>query len=59
MTVYRKLDAFESAAGVRTFEYAPTGYVLTGPGEDMLASAGCVGEFMDDLARRLVGRDTR
>ncbi len=58
-TVYRRLNAFESAAGARMFERLATGYVLTDAGEDMLESAARVGELMDELDRRLVGRDYR
>ncbi len=58
-TVYRRLNAFESAAGVRLFERLPTGYVLTDAGEDMLASVSRVGELVDELERRLMGRDYR
>lgn len=58
-TVYRRLNAFESVTGARMFERLPTGYVLTEAGEDMLQNAGRVGELMDELQRRIVGRDYR
>lgn len=58
-TVFRRLNALESASGVRLFERLPTGYVLTEGGEEMLESAAHVSELMDDLNRRLVGRDYR
>ncbi len=58
-TVFRRLNALESAAGVRLFDRLPSGYVLTEAGEDMLVSATRVADLMDDLNRRLVGRDYR
>ncbi|MBT8079274.1 MAG: LysR family transcriptional regulator [Gammaproteobacteria bacterium] len=58
-TVFRRLNALENAYGVRLFERLPTGYVLTEGGEDLLERAARVGELMDDLNRRLVGRDYR
>ena len=58
-TVFRRLNTLESASGVRLFERLPTGYVLTEGGAEMLESAARVGELMDDLQRRLIGRDYR
>ncbi len=58
-TVFRRLNALEESSGVRLFERLPTGYRLTEAGEDLLESAANVGEIMDDLSRRLVGRDYR
>lgn len=58
-TVFRRLNALESAAGVRLFDRQARGYLLTTAGEDMLESAGRMGELVDDLDRRLAGRDYR
>ncbi|MBT8099131.1 MAG: LysR family transcriptional regulator [Gammaproteobacteria bacterium] len=58
-TVFRRLNALESAAGVRLFERLPSGYALTEAGEDMRDSAARIGDLVDDLDRRLVGRDFR
>lgn len=58
-TVFRRLNALEESSGVRLFERLPSGYRLTEAGEDLLESAANVGEIMDDLSRRLVGRDFR
>ncbi len=58
-TVFRRLNALESAAGVRLFERLPQGYELTEAGEEMFSSAAQVHELMDALERRLVGRDYR
>lgn len=58
-TVFRRLNALESELGVRLFERLPTGYVLTAPGEEMLAAAGRIEEEIAALDRHISGRDHR
>lgn len=58
-TVFRRLNALESELGVKLFERLPTGYALTTPGEEMLATATRVEEEITALDRRISGRDYR
>lgn len=58
-TVFRRLNALESRAGARLFERLPGGYVLTEAGEYLFATATRVDELIDDLNRKLTGRDYR
>lgn len=58
-TVFRRLNALEARLGVRLFERSPRGYVLTGAGEQMLASAERVEDEIIGLERRLFGGDVQ
>ncbi len=58
-TVFRRLNALEAGTGVRLFERLPAGYVLTEAGEETYARAARMHELMDELDRRLSGRDYR
>lgn len=58
-TVFRRINTLEAGLGVKLFERLPTGYALTGAGEEMLASAARVGEEITALERRIAGRDYR
>lgn len=58
-TVFRRLNAFEEALGVRLFERLPSGYALTVAGEEMRASAEMVEREIDRLDRRITGQDLR
>lgn len=58
-TVYRRLGALEAHLGARVFERLRAGYAPTAAGEDLLRTAARVEAEMDDLERRLAGRDHR
>ncbi|MEW6644703.1 MAG: LysR family transcriptional regulator [Pseudomonadota bacterium] len=58
-TVLRRISAFETSLGLRLFERLPTGYVLTGGGEELIAAARTVRDTVTTLERRLVGQDLR
>lgn len=57
-TVLRRVGAFEQRLGVRLFDRLPTGYALTAAGEEMAAAARRMQDTLDDVERRLAGRDT-
>lgn len=56
-TVLRRVRAVERRFGVRLFDRLPTGYALTGAGEEMAEAARAVGETVSAVERRLLGRD--
>lgn len=58
-TVFRRINALEKDLGVRLFERTPSGYVLTGTGEEMLTAATRIEEDVVALDRRISGRDYR
>jgi DNA-binding transcriptional LysR family regulator len=58
-TVLRRINAFERSHGIRLFDRLPTGYALTAEGEQLLAAARSMSEVVDNLERRLRGRDLR
>lgn len=58
-TVFRRLNALEEQLGVRLFERARTGYLLTSAGEEMVALAGRMAESIVDFERKIAGQDVR
>jgi DNA-binding transcriptional LysR family regulator len=58
-TVFRRINAFETSVGARLFERLADGYQLTTAGEDLVAHARRVGEEVDRLQLRVLGRDYR
>jgi DNA-binding transcriptional LysR family regulator len=56
-TVFRRLNAFEDALGVRLFERLPSGYALTPEGESIRAEAEAVEGNIHALERKIAGRD--
>lgn len=56
-TVIRRLDKLEGALDVRLFERFQSGYVLSATGEELLALLGPIDEGMQDVARKIGGRD--
>lgn len=58
-TVFRRLNALESAMEVRLFERARGGYAPTSAGDDMAATAARMETEMLGAVRRLVGRDSQ
>lgn len=56
-TVFRRLNAFEDALGVRLFERLPSGYALTPEGESIRAEAESVEGNVIALERKIAGRD--
>lgn len=58
-TVFRRLNALEEQLGVRVFERARSGYLLTSAGEEMVALAMRMAESILDFERRIAGQDVR
>ncbi|MCA1952890.1 MAG: LysR family transcriptional regulator [Hyphomicrobiales bacterium] len=58
-TVFRRLNALEKQLGVRVFERARTGYMLTSAGEEMVALAVRMAESIVEFERRVAGQDVR
>jgi DNA-binding transcriptional LysR family regulator len=58
-TVFRRIASLEKSMGVRLFERMPEGYILTGPGEEMLSSIDQIDEQLTSLHLRLRGQDHR
>lgn len=56
-TVFRRLNAFEDALGVRLFERMQSGYVLTPEGEAIRGEAEAVEGNVIALERKIAGRD--
>lgn len=56
-TVIRRLDKLERALDVRLFERFQSGYMLTATGEELLALLGPINEGMQDVARKIGGRN--
>jgi DNA-binding transcriptional LysR family regulator len=58
-TVFRRLNAFEDALGVRLFERLPDGYALTREGEAIRGEAETVEASVHTLERTIAGSDFR
>lgn len=58
-TVFRRLNTLEDQLGVRIFERARTGYMLTSAGEEMVALATRMSESIIEFERRIAGQDVR
>ncbi|MFZ5896270.1 MAG: LysR family transcriptional regulator [Myxococcota bacterium] len=58
-TVLRRVAALERELGARLFERLPTGYALTGAGEELVAAARQVSETVAQVERRIIGQDLR
>ena len=58
-TVFRRIGLIEESLGVRLFERARDGYTPTPACEEVIALAERMEGDVDDLERRLAGRDTR
>ncbi len=58
-TVFRRLNALEEHLGVRIFERARSGYLLTSAGEEMVALASRMAESIVEFERRIAGQDVR
>lgn len=58
-TVFRRINGFEEALGVRLFDRLTSGYALTIAGEEMRATAERVEQEIDRLDRRISGQDLR
>ena len=56
-TVFRRLNVFEEQIGSRLFERLSHGYELTATGEELLATAKDIAGLVDDMERRIVGKD--
>jgi len=56
-TVFRRINQFENAVGVRLFERLTDGYQLTQSGEEMFTHAQRIGEEIDLLQLKLQGKD--
>lgn len=58
-TVFRRLNALEEQLGVRVFERARSGYLLTSAGEEMVALAARMSDSIVEFERRIAGQDVR
>jgi DNA-binding transcriptional LysR family regulator len=58
-TVFRRLNSLEEQLGVRLFERARSGYLLTSAGEEMVGLAGRMSESIVEFERRIAGQDVR
>jgi DNA-binding transcriptional LysR family regulator len=58
-TVFRRLNTLEEQLGVRMFERARSGYLLTSAGEEMVALAAKMQDSILDFERRIAGQDVR
>lgn len=58
-TVFRRLNALEEQLGVRIFERARSGYLLTSAGEEMVTLAAQMSESILEFERRIAGQDVR
>jgi DNA-binding transcriptional LysR family regulator len=58
-TVFRRINRFEKSVGARLFERLADGYQLTAAGEELLAHARRVGEEIDLLQLKVLGKDYR
>ncbi|MEJ8567656.1 LysR family transcriptional regulator [Elongatibacter sediminis] len=58
-TVFRRLRRLEQSMGARLFDRLPQGYVLTTAGHTLAEHSGRIGEEIDTLELRLLGRDYR
>ena len=58
-TVFRRLNSLEEHLGVRIFERARSGYLLTSAGEEMVALAMRMAESIIEFERRIAGQDVR
>ena len=58
-TVFRRLNTLEEQLGVRIFERARSGYLLTSAGEEMVALAGRMSDSILEFERRIAGQDVR
>ena len=56
-TVFRRINGFEKTVGARLFERLADGYQLTAAGEELLAHARGVGEEIDLLQLKVLGKD--
>jgi DNA-binding transcriptional LysR family regulator len=58
-TVFRRINRLEEDLGVKLFERHREGYVLSVAGEDMRPSVADIADSIEDMDRRLAGRDLR
>ena len=58
-TVFRRINRFEKGLGTRLFERMPDGYQLTDAGEEVLQHVSRIGEEIDDIQIKLLGKDFR
>ncbi|CAN1491289.1 LysR Transcriptional regulator [Rhabdaerophilaceae bacterium] len=58
-TVFRRLNTLETQLGVRIFERARSGYLLTTAGQEMVALAGRMSQSIIEFERRIAGQDVR
>src|ERR1700723_3495384 len=58
-TVFRRLAAVESAVGARLFERSRSGYEPTAAGEEMIALATPMAEYVQEFERRGGGRGNK
>ena len=57
-TVSRRIEGFERRLSARLFDRLPTGFVLTGNGEELLPLAEAIEERVIEADRRVFGKET-
>lgn len=57
-TVLRRLGNLEDSLGVRLFDRHPTGYVVTGAGEELASRLAGMSDQIDAATRQLMGLDS-
>lgn len=58
-TVFRRINRFEKDVGSRLFERLADGYQLTVAGDELLVHAKSVGQEVDQLQLKILGKDFR
>ncbi len=58
-TVLRRINTFEQSHAVRLFDRLRSGYRLTGEGQQLLEAAQRVEGLIEDLERKIAGKDLR
>ncbi|NNJ75704.1 MAG: LysR family transcriptional regulator, partial [Anderseniella sp.] len=56
-TVLRRMSQLEAEVGARLFDKLPTGYTLTGAGDEILELAGSMESLSSQLKSRVFARD--
>lgn len=58
-TVLRRINSFEHQHAIRIFDRIPSGYKMTGAGEELLESARAMQSAANELERKLIGSDLK
>lgn len=58
-TVSRRIEALETAYGVRLFDRLPSGYAITAVGQELMVEAVQIEDQINNIDRQLLGKDAR